>query len=132
MRRGKTDGDTGITLTGDQMIRRIIHNRERRMALLPIAISPHGHVGSLTERFLYGTDPDPLPSFISTRRYAQEAAELAISPTVPRGLLPRANVLWHESHPEISYSGSYKAMDPRVYFDQQLGLIISTHGYLLT
>lgn len=125
-RCGKTDKDTGITLTGDQIIKRIIHNRNRRMALLPIAISPHGHIGNLTERFLYGTDPDPLPTFAPTRRYAKEAAELAISPTVPRGLLLRANTIWREKHPEIPYSGSYKAMDPRVHFDQKLGLLIST------
>ena len=125
-RRGKTDGRTGRTLTGDQMIHHIIHNRNRRMALVPIAVSPHGHLGSLAERLLYGSDPDPLPNFIPSRRYAKEAAQLAVSPAVPRGLLPRANALWRASHPDISYSGSYQAMDPWTHFDQQLGLVIST------
>ena len=67
------------------------------------------------------------PTLISTRRYAKEAAKLAItSPTVPRGLLPPANALWRESHPETCCSIFHQATDhPWTNFDQQLGLISS-------
>ena len=45
---------------------------------------------------------------------------------VARGVLKRANDIWHEQHPYEFYGGSYKAMDPWTYFDQKLGLIISS------
>ena len=122
-RRGKTDRKTGITLTGDQIIGKIL---DQNMALLPIAVSPHGRIGSLFRRFLYGEDPMPLPDFCDTRPRAKEAARLVTSDRVPRGLLPRANFIWKKEHPECFYGGSYKAMDPWSYFNQQLGFVIST------
>jgi hypothetical protein len=124
MRRGKTDKETMMTLTGDQIIGEIINNN---MALLPIAISPHGHLGSLFERFLYGRDPMPIPKYKSNRPNGLAAAKLASSSrNVPRGVLKRANEIWRTEHPDTYYGNSYKAMDPRTYFDQELGLIIST------
>ena len=38
-----------------------------------IAVSPHGRIGSLFRRFLYGEDPMPLPDFCDTRPRAKEA-----------------------------------------------------------
>src|SRR5210317_750893 len=126
-RRGyKTDrgGETMMTRTGDQIIGEIL---EQNMALLPIAISPHGHLGSLFERFLYGSDAMPLPDFKSNRPNAKTAAKLATSSRhVPRGVLKRANDIWKAEHPDTFYGNSYKAMNPWTYFDQELGLVIST------
>ena len=51
---------------------------------------------------------------------------IATSSKVPRGVLKRANDIWHEQHPSEFYGGSYKTMDPWTYFDQKLGLIISS------
>ena len=96
------------------------------MALLPIAVSPHGRIGSLFRRFLYGEDPMPLPDFCTTHPRAKEAAQLVTLDRVPCGLLPRANFIWKKEHPESFYRGSYKAMDPWSYFNQQLGFVIST------
>ena len=73
-RRGKTDKSTMITMTGDQIMGDIIRNN---MALLPIAISPHGKFGSIFNRFLYGNDPLPLPDFAEGRVNAEAAARIA-------------------------------------------------------
>ena len=113
-----------MTRTGDQIIGEIL---DQDMALLPIAISPHGHLGSLFERFLYGKDALPLPEFKENRPNAEAAAKLATSSRhVPRGILKRANDIWRSNHPDTYYGNSFKAMDPWTYFDQELGLIIST------
>ena len=50
---GKTCKETGITLTGDEIIGEIIREN---MALLPVSFSAHGRLESLIEHFLYGTD----------------------------------------------------------------------------
>ena len=51
---------------------------------------------------------------------------LCRSAVVPHGILRRANDIWRQEHPDSFYGGSHKAMDPATYFDQQLGLVIST------
>ena len=69
----------------------------------------------------------PLPDFKSNRPNAKAAAKLASSSRhVPRGILKRANDIWRSEHPDTFYGKSYKAMDPWTYFDQELGLVIST------
>ena len=35
-------------------------------------------------------------------------------------------MLWRLEHPDTSYSGSYRAMTPRTWFDQEFGLITSS------
>ena len=96
------------------------------MALIPIAISPHGHTSSLWNRHMYGTSAMPCPDFDPTRINAPAAYKLACSPKVPSGVLDRADTLWRADHPDTSYSGSYRAMTPRIWFDQELGLITSS------
>lgn len=59
-RRGKTDRETNVTLSGDGMIGEVLN---LNMALLPVAIGPHGSCGSLFERLLYGVDALPSPQF---------------------------------------------------------------------
>ena len=45
--------------------------------------------------------------------------------------MQRANELWKINNSNVSYTGSYKAMDPMTWFNQQLGLItcnvVSSH-----
>ena len=45
---------------------------------------------------------------------------------MPRGVLERANNIWRHEHPDEFFGYSYKAMDPKTYAVQQLGLISST------
>ena len=124
-RKGKTCKDTGagVTLTGDEIIGEITKDN---MALIPIAISPHGRIGSLFERFIYGTDAIRQPPFPPDRKQASAADRVARSPKVPRAILQRADKLWREANPDIHYGDAHNAMTPTRYFDQQLGLVIST------
>jgi len=50
---------------------------------------------------------------------------------MPHGILRRANDIWKRKNPNLSFSGSYKAMDPMTWFNQQLGLVtcnvVSSH-----
>jgi hypothetical protein len=122
-RRGRSDKDTQMTLSGDDITGEYLR---QNMALLPFAVSPHGRLGSLAEQFLYGSDPLPVPDFAADRPNALAAARICRSRVVPHGILERANSIWRHEHPDSSFSGSYKAMDPKTHFDQQLGLVIST------
>jgi hypothetical protein len=122
-RRGKTCSETGITLTGDEIMKEII---EDDMALIPVSVSPHGHLGSLFERFLYGKDAMEIPEYCDTRTHAAAADRVARSPKVPRAVLERADNLWRKENPNLFYGDSYRAMTPTIYFEQQLGLVISS------
>ncbi len=122
-RKGRTDQDTGISMSGDEMIGDML---QRGKALAPISVSPHGSVGGIFERIWTGAEPYPAPSFADGRPNAEAAWKIATSSKVPRGVLKRANDIWHEHHPYEFYGGSYKAMDPWTYFDQKLGLVISS------
>ena len=76
------------------------------MALLSIAGSPCGHLGSLFERRLCGADALPLPKFAKCRIHAPAAARVAYSPKVPLGVLKHANDIWHHGHPDLLYGCS--------------------------
>ena len=121
-RNGYTNPDTGVTLTGDEIIGEILQTNS---ALLPFTVTEFGQLGSLARRFLYGTDAMPLPSFENDQVNAKAAAELARSKKVPRGILPRANAIWRKECPDEFYGYSYKAMDPLNWAEQQLGLVMS-------
>ena len=122
-RRGHTNKDTKLTMTGNEIIGEILATN---IALIPITVTDLGQFGSLFERFLYGTDAHKLPTFGKDRVHARKAALLARSTKVPLGILPHANKLWRLDHPGEFYGFSYKAMDPMTYAKQQLGLISST------
>ena len=83
-RRGMTDKETMISYTGDEIIGEIL---KENMALIPIAISPHGHTSGLWNRHMYGTSPMPCPDFDAKRINAPAAYKLACSPKVPWGIL---------------------------------------------
>ena len=62
------------------------------MRFIPISISPHGHPGSLFERFMYGTETIPITTNFTDRRpnaEAEAASRVARSHKVPSGVLPR-------------------------------------------
>ena len=122
-REGASCKDSMVTMSGDDIIGSIIKNS---MALVPIAVTAHGRLGSLFERFLYGTDPLPPPDFMDDRPNAAAAWRIATSPTVPSGVLKRADDLWRSHNPNRFYGNSYKATTPSMWFNKQLGLRIST------
>ena len=59
-RRDHTDQDTGITVSGDEIIGEILR---QNMALVPITVPEFGMFGSLFKRFLFGTDALATPPF---------------------------------------------------------------------
>ena len=121
-RDGKTDKRTGVTYSGEE----IMHLMERdNLALIPVAVTPHGHTSPLFNRLLYGHDTEPHTTF-KNKPCANTCEESARSTKVPHNMLGRANYIWRTTHPQEFYGGSYKAMDPRTHFDQTLGLIMST------
>ena len=71
-RRGKTCKETQITLTGDEIIGEIISDG---MVLVPISVSPHGHVGAKTRT--------PLPNSTINASTQQRQIVLHVVPTSP-------------------------------------------------
>mmetsp|Transcript_7697 Transcript_7697/g.16747 ORF Transcript_7697/g.16747 Transcript_7697/m.16747 type:complete len:212 (-) Transcript_7697:698-1333(-) len=118
-----TDKETTISLTGDDIIGDILNSN---MALIPITVGQHGTFGSLFQRFIYDIDAIPSPDSPHDRQNAAKADRLARSAKVPRALLPRANDLWRKENPDMFYGDSCKTMDPQLYFEHEVGLVIST------
>ena len=75
---------------------------------------------------MYGSPAMPCPDFDSKRIHAPAAYRLACSSKVPWGVLNRADILWRAAQPDTSYSGSFRAMTPSAWFDQEFGLITSS------
>ena len=67
-------------------------NNNKHYGFIPIAISPYGRLGNMADRFLFGADPLPLPTY--SKPQAQKAAEVAISLDVPFDVIKHANKLW--------------------------------------
>jgi hypothetical protein len=122
-RTGKTDQDTMMSLSGDEIIGDIIHNN---MALIPIPVTPHGSLGALFNRFLSNTTVGQPPSFPTSRPNATAAYDIARSRLVPKGLFQHADRLWQQHNPETAHSGSYRAYTPSANYNQRIGLILST------
>ena len=122
-RTGASCKETGVTLSGDDMIGSILKNN---MGFVPIALTAHGRLGSLIGRVLYGTDALPPPDFMDDRPHAAAAWRVATSPVVPRGLLEQADIIWKSQHPNKFYGDSHRATTPTMWFNKQLGLHIST------
>ena len=97
------------------------HNN-RKYGLLPIVITPYGMFGNIFERFLFGTDPLPLPDY--SKPHALKAAKTAISPDVPFGVLKRANTIWRSINAGETYGSNYKEMDPLSTTTKKLGRLI--------
>ena len=77
-REAYTNDDTGVTLTGDEIIGEILTTNS---ALIPFTVTEFGQLGSLVQRLLYGTDAMALPHFDDDQVNAKAAAELARTST---------------------------------------------------
>ena len=87
-RNGKTDMDSIITFSGEDIFQRI--NDMNDAFILPLL--PCGMPGGFFSQFFYGTTPIPLHATdFDDRPQAAEAARRAISHHVPSGILLRAN-----------------------------------------
>src|SRR6056300_1135442 len=95
-----TNKRTNVSLTGDQIIGDLYN---QNFVLIPIAVSPYGKFGSIFERFLYGTEPLPLPKFSAKRTFNSLMANRAISGGVPAGVLERANHIWRNTRPGVFF-----------------------------
>eukprot|EP00956_Cyclotella_meneghiniana_P025323 scaffold52646_cov44-Cyclotella_meneghiniana.AAC.2 len=78
--RGGTNILTKRTLTPDEVIGEIF---DSNYSFVPIAIGPHGEIGSLFNRFLHGGNTLPLPNFNKDRPNAERAAKRSISTSTP-------------------------------------------------
>ena len=123
MRRGHTDKETQVSLSGNDIIGNIL---SQGYTLLPFAVGPHGTLGSIARQFLCGTPAPPIDDFPDNRPHASAAVRVVSSRVIPSGTLPRADALLRKHHPESFFGGSYKSIHPSTYFEQQLGLVIST------
>ena len=77
----------------------------------------HRDFGNGTEKHYY---PPPKLS----KPNAIRAAKLATSLKVPYNILQRANDLWRFKRPGEFFGGSYKAMNPKTYVNQQFGRLV--------
>ena len=122
--RGNTNETTKQTMTADQIIGNIIDSNN---AFIPIAVGPHGEIGSLFRRFLTGRRALPLPNFSEDRPNAKRAADTAISTKTPYDILGKANKIWRNSNGDRPFGGTYLSSTPQIWADQHLGLAIQSN-----
>ena len=122
-RTGGTNDITAKTLSADEVIGEI---NDANYSFLPIAIGPHGEIGSIFRRFWDGSDPLPLPHFGDDRPEAKRAAERAISIHTPWNILGKADARWKTEKGSSLFDGSYLSPLPSTWAKQQLGLICSS------
>eukprot|EP00956_Cyclotella_meneghiniana_P031212 scaffold81247_cov86-Cyclotella_meneghiniana.AAC.1 len=74
-----------------------------------LAIGPHGEIGSLFIRFLYGGHTLPLPNFKTDQPNAVRAAKRSISTSTPWGVLGRDDndKYWKRLHGDKLSGGNY-------------------------
>ena len=121
--RGGTNEVTKQTLSADQIIGEIV---DSNFSFIPIAVGPHGELGSLFRRFLYGTKALPLPDIPKDKPNALRAAQLAVSSKNPSNILGKANKAWKKSNGVRPFSGSYQSSTPQIWAEQHIGLVIQT------
>jgi hypothetical protein len=121
-RRGKTGKQNQFTCSGGEICQLTNNNI---MTFISATMPPCGHTRPLLNRVLYGSDRKPHPTF-RNKPHAQEYERIARSPSVPHGILSRANHLWKLNNPTTSYGGTYKATDPQSHSNQDFGLTMST------
>lgn len=122
--RGNTNELTKQTLSADQIIGELVDSNN---AFIPIAIGPHGEIGSLFRRFLTGKKALPLPTFSTDRRNAKRAADTAISTKTPHSVLIKANKTWKKFNGDKPFGGTYMSSTPEMWADQNIGLAIQSH-----
>ena len=121
-RNGKTNKDSMITFSGEDIFRRIKKNKD---AFIPAPFLPGGMPGGFFSRFFYGTTPLPLHTAdFDDRLQAVEAARRAISHHVPSGILLRANEAWRRSQLTATITRRTR-LTPMNKFDRALGLTLA-------
>ena len=121
--RGGTNAISGKTLTPDEVIGEI---NDANQCFIPIAIGPHGEIGSTFRRFWDGSDPLPLPPFGKSRPQARRAAVRARSLQTPWNVLGRADERWKADRGGALFGGSHLCALPSTWAKQQLGLVCAT------
>ena len=119
--KGGTNPVTKETLSGDQIVGELLDDG---MSLVPMAVSPYGLFGGASQRFWYGTEKHYYPPPKLSKPNAIRAANIATSLKVPYNILQRANDVWRFKRPGEFFGGSYKAMDPKTYVNQQFGRLV--------
>ena len=122
--RGSTNPITKQTIPADNIIGELMTSNN---VFLPIAVGPHGELGSIFRRFLQGDDALALPTFQDDRPNAKLAAERAISSRTPFDVLGKANKSWFKTNGHSFFGGTYLSSTPELWANQQLGLTIQTH-----
>eukprot|EP00956_Cyclotella_meneghiniana_P003945 scaffold4744_cov49-Cyclotella_meneghiniana.AAC.3 len=79
---------TSKPLSADEVIGEI---NDANYSFVPIAIGPHGKIGSIFKCIRDGTDPLPLPSFSKDQPEAKQASERSISIHTPWNILGKAD-----------------------------------------
>ena len=98
---GKTDKENGISYSGDESMGLIERDN---IVLIPDVVTPHGHTGPLSNRFLYEHDAEPRQIF-KNRPNANTCEDSARSSNISHNMLG-ANHIWRASHPHEFYGRS--------------------------
>ena len=123
MRNGKSDPYNFNSLTGEEIIERLLIGM---CILLPVAISPYGRWGPMFHNFLFGRMKE-IYKFPKTRPNAEKMYNRAMNYPAPIGIIPLATATWKKEKPkqQYFYGHSYTSPTPREYAVQNLGLAIS-------
>lgn len=109
--------------TGEVIIRAL---NESNTVLLPFSVDPHGGLGSIANRFLFGLVPDPEPPPPKLKSdTARLAYSNAVSPNAPTSILHHADDGWRESSSHFPFGSTYHAWFPSTWARQILGANIN-------
>eukprot|EP00956_Cyclotella_meneghiniana_P012688 scaffold18030_cov64-Cyclotella_meneghiniana.AAC.2 len=122
-RTGGTNDISAKTITADEVIGEI---NDANYCFIPIAVGPHGEIGSTFRRFWDGSDPLPIPNFDSKRPQARRAAIRATSSHTPWDILGTADRRWKANRGGSLFGGSYMCALPSTWAKQQLGLVCAS------
>ena len=108
---------------GEQIIAALNNNST---VLLPFAVDPHGGIGPLASRFLFGTTTDPLPPHLHFRRQIPRLAHNnAVSPASPSAILSHADKSWHQNSSHSPFGATYHSWFPSTWARQILGASVN-------
>ena len=124
MRDGRSDPYNNSSLTGEEIIQRLLEQNE---VLIPCAISPHGRWGPMFHYFLFGKMTVPHHKFPHTRPFAAQMYWRAMRHPCPSGIVNLACANWKKSKSKHHkfYGYSYATPTPKEYALQHLGLAFS-------
>ena len=114
---GTTQKIPGETLIGELL--------DKSIALIPMAVDPHGKWGPLMDRLLHNTAPPPDLRIPPTHPNARRMLSRILAPECPAGILTTANINWQRHRTRQFFGHSYLAPTPRDHTIQQLGLVLT-------